>query len=312
MNLEITKQIQDSALQLDSIANECSALGLAGDAGFLDALKTAQAIKRMRELLTPEIMQPIMELMNTPLGFRTDRDPTKRDKNGNPIKPYSVDQVRECLIESSFRGVPPICNCWNIISERSYITKEGFQYLLKNRVSGFSDLKKEFSIPTMKEGGAIIKCKASWKYNGKSDSIERDIAVRLNAGMGVDAALGKAERKLLATIYSQVTGTEITDGEVDDELVNVTPQKDDATESPLRRKPKAEPIPAETVEEPEKPDKLSELMTQAQVTEAELVEALKINGEEITTLSELDNDQRDAYAKAFGGLMRTVLQKVRK
>jgi hypothetical protein len=40
------------------------------------------------------------------------------------------------------------------------------------------------------QGGAVVECRAAWRYNGKPDSLVAKIAVRLNAGMGADAAVG--------------------------------------------------------------------------------------------------------------------------
>ena len=57
---------------------------------------TAGVITTLRNLLTPKIMEPIMALQNTSLGFRTD------NFNG-----YPVDVVKDALIEATFKGVYP-------------------------------------------------------------------------------------------------------------------------------------------------------------------------------------------------------------
>ena len=64
-----------------------------------------------------------------------------------------------------------------------------------------------------------MPCKASWKLNGTPDVMEAEIPVRINAGMGSDAILGKAERKMRARIYNRITGTEFPEGEVGDVVV---------------------------------------------------------------------------------------------
>ena len=56
------------------------------------------AMGEMRSLLTGEVMQPILALMNTDLGFRTDRDAKvqPKDKDGNAMTPYAMEIVRDC------------------------------------------------------------------------------------------------------------------------------------------------------------------------------------------------------------------------
>src|SRR4051812_16683052 len=86
------------ARRVDDIAR--GAVGLFKEAGSFEAeLGVAQAMNDLRLALTDEMMAPVMALMNTDLGFRTDRDPSQIDsKTGQPFKPYSVAVVRECVI----------------------------------------------------------------------------------------------------------------------------------------------------------------------------------------------------------------------
>ena len=93
--------------------------------------------------------------------------------------------------------------------------------MLKN-LTGFTDFKPTYDIPEMKPGRATVNCKATWKMNGKNDSVNCVIPIRVNGNMGADAVLGKAARKLMARVYSQATGTDITDGEA--ETITVQPQ----------------------------------------------------------------------------------------
>ena len=191
------------AEQLEGISKERS-LAVLGNVGqFKKAFMVASAIRNMKNLLTNEVMAPIMELQNTSLGFRADAT-------------YPVEVVKEAIIEASIRGLQPVGNQFNIIAKRCYITKEGFTYLMKN-LPGLTDLKLIPSVPVMVAGGATVKYKATWTYDGKPDSIEREIPVKVNSGMGADAVLGKAERKIRAAIYGQITGTNISDGEVSED-----------------------------------------------------------------------------------------------
>ena len=78
-------------------------------------------------------------------------------------------------------------------------------------------------MPQKSGDGALVPMRATWIYKGNKDSVEctkngetdNRIAVRVNAGMGVDAILGKARRKLLARIYSRVTGSHWAESDAD-------------------------------------------------------------------------------------------------
>jgi hypothetical protein len=85
---------------------------------------------------------------------------------------------------------------------------------------GLTDLKLDFGVPRTAPNtkGALIVGQASWRLNGQKDTLSREIPVRVNEFMGVDAIIGKAERKLLKLVYQRLTGSEqsIQDGEVGD------------------------------------------------------------------------------------------------
>jgi hypothetical protein len=64
--------------------------------------------------------------------------------------------------------------------------------------------------------------------NGVADRIEREIPIRVNAMMGADAIMGKAERKILAAAHAQITGTTLGDADATEsevEIRDVTPTK---------------------------------------------------------------------------------------
>lgn len=221
-------------LRLDEIASN-SALITSGGSPFTQAITTAQAIGDIRATLTDAVMnEVIMPLMNSKLGFRTDKDPNrpvwKKGKDGKwtneAPEPYSVSTVRECVIEAILRGLTIVGNTFNIISQQSYTTKEGLWYLIGKKVEGLTDFKISIGVPKMikpagdarnasdeEAKGAIVACFAMWKLNGVADRVERDIPIRVNAQMGADAIMGKAERKILAAAYAQITGTTLGDAD---------------------------------------------------------------------------------------------------
>src|SRR4051794_38820181 len=118
--------IQVNAKAIDEIALQ--AAGVFGKAeSFAEELALAQAMTDIKALLTPEVMRPIMALMNSDLGFRTDKDPSVWNKRDNKYnEAYSVDVVRNVVIEARLRGFHTINNEFNIIAGRFYGTKNGF------------------------------------------------------------------------------------------------------------------------------------------------------------------------------------------
>lgn len=241
--------------RLDELAAKSEII--AGGAPFKQAITMAGAIYEIRRTLTDAVMnQVILPLMNSKLGFRTDKDPARPvwDKTKRALvspEPYPVAVVRECLIEATLRGVPVVGNCFNIIASQSYITKEGFWFLIGKKVPGLTDFKLSIGVPRMikpagdarnasdeEAKGAIVQCFAIWKLNGVPDRVEREIPIRVNSMMGADAIMGKAERKILAAAYAQITGTMLGEGdasEVEPKMRDATPPRSQeaATEAPV-------------------------------------------------------------------------------
>lgn len=181
---------------------------------FKRTLMIASAIGELRVALTPKVMEPIMNLQNSSIGFKTDQP------NG-----YPVDIVRDCLIEACMKGVYPVGNEFNIIARQCYITKEGFGHKLRDiHGLGYSITP---GIPTMcGDNGAIISMTIEWTIGGKTQSKEMKFAIRVNRMMGADAIIGKATRKARAWLYTTVTGQELGDGDVDGAVIDVTPNYD--------------------------------------------------------------------------------------
>lgn len=212
------------AKSIDAIA--AGAMSLFEQAGSFEAeLQLAHAMGQMRAMLTPDVMEPVMALMNTDLGFRTDKDPKQIDpKTDKPFIPYSVEVVREVFIEAKLRGFHTAGNEFNIIAGRFYGAKNGFRRKV-TRFPGLSLFKDVYDVPrTVGDKGAIVKARASWTLGNVEGSIEIEIPVKVNSFMGADAILGKAERKLLKRVHDRITGQNTPEGEAGEE-VDVTPAK---------------------------------------------------------------------------------------
>jgi hypothetical protein len=194
-------------------------------------------MKGIRAALTPEVMTPIMELQNTRLGFKTDR------KEG-----YGVGIVKDCVIEAVVNGVPLIGNCFNIIAENFYLTREGVTYKLDHFpglsyqiIPGVPEMTKECGfVEDRKAGGgkmrsvpgeARIGVRVEWSMNGVEQKPQTlTFAIRVNYGMATDAIVGKAVCRAEKWLHTRVTGKDIgvTEG--------------DSVETPATPPPKSAPV----------------------------------------------------------------------
>lgn len=217
----------ESLARVETIVTEMAAAGGAGDGGhFGRAFRMAAAIRELQQAITDDMMKDIMRLQGTGLGFLTDKDNVK---DGNGRTGYPIEDVKLVAIEAALMGAYWVGNEFNIISWRPYLTKNFFTRKLRE-FPGLSDLKLSPGVPVLSgDKGAFVPYVATWKLNGQEMRIERlltkladgrdldeRICIKVNNGMGADAILGKAERKIKAAIYARLTGSDLTDGDVDD------------------------------------------------------------------------------------------------
>lgn len=192
-NLEQISSLTDEVIQnLEQSENQ-----------IVRAAYMAKGIAQLKKLLPDDLVKAFASLQNSPLGFKTD------DKRG-----YSLSILRDCLIESFFNQVNIVGNEFNIIASGFYITKEGFQGKMR-RDSRWQDVKIQFGIPKIDQESkrAIVSFKAQWKYNGKSETLEDQIAIKWHPTTGDDAIIGKAERKIRSRMWAQSTGNHLPDGD---------------------------------------------------------------------------------------------------
>ena len=195
-------------VQLEELADNYGPQALAPLSTIARSVKLAEGVRQARQLVAG-ILPHIRHLAGSSLGFRTDKD--RDGKSG-----YDDATLAEALTEGVLRGVSWTGNELNIISGRCYITKEGYAHLVRE-IAGLTDLVLIPGVPKGAEGGAVVPFKASWRLNGRPMSLERQIPVRLNSGMGADGAIGKATRKMLASIFFQCTGSAQSAADAEDD-----------------------------------------------------------------------------------------------
>ena len=235
--------------------DECVKKGLLSQneelSSFRRTLMVASAIGELRSLLTPKVMEPIMNLQNTALGFKTDQIQAG----------YQIDVVRDCLIEACLKGVYPVGNEFNIIARQCYITKEGFAHKLRD-IRGLSyTITADVPHLNAESTGAIIQMTIDWEFNSKVQTKVLKFAIRVNKMMGADAIIGKATRKARAWLYTTVTGQEIGDGDVVDSPLGVIDVKaNKKTVSRFEKEPE------------QKPETEGEIVHEADISESPEVE----------------------------------------
>lgn len=219
MSTVTTTAIEKATDEITKALETCTIEKIESLPAMKQAIVMAQGMAAIRRALTDPIVEALlMPLQGSPLGFRTDKDSGQG---------YSIGIVRDCAIEAMVKGFRVVGNEFNIISGRAYFTREGFE----RRVAewpGLSALELMPGVPHTMQGGALVEYRARWLLNGKSmdlvrgltkdtDGVVTDtrIPVRVNNGMGADAVLGKARRKMLAHIYDRLTGSKVATADGD-------------------------------------------------------------------------------------------------
>lgn len=175
------------------------------------SLLIAEGVRALDELVTDDVMIPIMYLMGKgDLGFVTDKD------RENLKNQYTTAEVKPVFIESQLRGLMPSGNQWNILVGKLYITKNGYTHIL-NHIPGFTDLFIDPQPAVYGKEYATIDFDAAWKMNGIEQKLSGTIPVHVNRKGDyvdkIDGIMGKADRKIKYRIHCQVTNTKATESD---------------------------------------------------------------------------------------------------
>jgi len=238
----LVKGHEASLVALEKVDASCTEL--AGmNTGMVKMVAQAVAIQQMRTaLLQPQVMDLLLSLKNTPLGFQTDETGPNPGK-GKKVVLYTKEEIADCIIAGRLQGFYPINNQMNIISHKAYGTKEGFTEVVSNdprcdNLENFWIQDLEFvKISGKAKQIAYISGKINYKLKGEDLACNSmTVPVKWDDYSSTDQAFGKAERKMLAWLYKRVTGQSVSldDGDYD----AASPSNDDAI-----------PVEAEVVED---------------------------------------------------------------
>lgn len=224
--------IQDAAIaeaQSKFIAACQQAQGLDITDNMGAAFLAANVVVSLRDALTDEVMNRVfMPLMNKKIGFLTDRDPSRPGTDGKAIAPYSVDVVRNCIIDAAFIGLLPTGNQFNIISGVMYPTKEGYTFLLKKL--GVKYIIQKTPMQDISEKCAAVSCKVNYSFNGESNSFSIIATIKKDSYSSMDQILGKAERKAKKALFEYITGCDFGDADEQSSMPGI----DEQTAAPVQ------------------------------------------------------------------------------
>ena len=197
--------------QFELACKEAQGLQIVNNFGA--AFTAVHVVSLLREVLTDEVIEKVfMPLMNTKIGFLTDRN-GRPNSRGQVKQLYTKEIVRDCVIDAVAIGLLPTGNQFNIIAERMYPTKEGYTALLRKLgVKYFIDVSYDKS---QTQGFAEIPCKITYSYNGEKNGFSIVATVKKDDYSSPDQLRGKAERRAKKALYEYITGCDFGDADED-------------------------------------------------------------------------------------------------
>ena len=213
---------KENLIKIEEVSKKYLFENIKVDGELQKAVLIAQGLKEMQKIVTPEIMAPLMNLMGTTMGFVTDKD-DETDK-------YSVDVVKQVLIEGMLNGVFPYNNQLNILVGRLYIAKNGYTAKI-SKLEDITDFVWRHELVDKTAGGHHwVGFKATWKQSGVEKSLDGEIPIKKYSTDSPDAVMGKGERKLKYRCYCAMTETKISEAEELDATEMLSDKKPTALE----------------------------------------------------------------------------------
>jgi hypothetical protein len=235
----IDPAMQVQAARVDTLAGRYARAIEQAPGHVEKATLMARGLNRLRDCITPAMMNEVMQLMNSPLGFMTDKGtPRARDKDRDP---YPVAVVKECLIEALLHGLHIAGNEWNILAGRCYVTLNGWKRKFET-LPGITDVNESPGMPRVADGQTAVRVALSWKLDGVLNMLRdqkgepgRVFPIIVTGYSSADQTIGKARRKAYKAAYEKATGSVCTaeEGDVSDGPALAGPTKTDALLSKL-------------------------------------------------------------------------------
>ncbi len=245
MNDKALVEFEGVGNSIQEIIEAClpTTMGTAKD--VVASLHLAAGVIKMRQILdNPQIKEMIEALKDSPLGFITDRSPAaieNANRKQKTLKPYTWNEIRECVAEALLKGYRITNNEMNILAGRFYAAKDG-KYRRIIEWPGITDFEFRNSAPAYTTEDRIgyqgrkdtvqvadVEVGATWKQDGERRTIGRIAGMEKTAsdsqvfrirahGGDDDAVVGKALSKLFSRVLMRISGQimpECTDIDLD-------------------------------------------------------------------------------------------------
>lgn len=205
---QFLKELSKNTTAMNQLIAECSIL-TSNVTEYEKSLLYGHYLVEIKKQISGKVLEIVKDLMNTGLGFKTDRNPNDPQCRIKEI--YSDEIIKNCVTQAIMHGLRIHGNEFNILGGNFYATKEGLERIVNRN----PDLEKKIAIKSrgFKKSPETDIWALSYEYEFKlkdRQEIKDDTTVYVRGKQGnyeitLDAVLGKARRKVLKTIYNQMT-----------------------------------------------------------------------------------------------------------
>jgi hypothetical protein len=192
------KELSQNTTMMNQLISDCKIL-TSNISEYEKSLLYGHYLVQIKNQISGKVLEIVKDLMNTGIGFKTDK-PT-----------YSDEIIKNCVTQAIMHGLRIHGNEFNILGGNFYATKEGLERIVNRN----PDLEKKIIIKSrgFKKSPETEIWALSYEYEFKlkdRQEIKDDVTVYVRGKQGnyeipLDAVLGKARRKVLKTIYNQMT-----------------------------------------------------------------------------------------------------------
>lgn len=205
------KGTEETLQNIFAVASQCNVMALRGLPQATKTFRRARGMAQLDSAMSDaRVMGLIKQFAGSQIGFGMD-------------KPKYDDVVlRRCALIALLKGAslesidgPE----WMIIGEKTYLCKPFYQRILRE-MEGIANIvvrpgRHEQTEANTAYVPVVVELRdhgrlRRWEFVTTPESDSR-IPVRVNAGMIVDAILGKAEAKALRRVYAELSGEDISD-----------------------------------------------------------------------------------------------------
>ncbi len=194
-------------------------------------------LTEIRKQIIGKPLDIIRSLMNTGIGFKTDRNPNDPK---NKQAPYDDEIVKNCVVQAIMHGLRIHGNEFNILGGNFYATKEGLERIVNTNPLLEREIKEK--IKQMKQSSDTGTWAITYEYEFKLKEcaeVKGEVTFYIKGKMGnyeipLDAIQGKAKRKLYKVIYNKMTqGFKLEDADDIDDIDLPGQLKDTGAKSKL-------------------------------------------------------------------------------